>query len=168
VILGVLYFWPSPWFCVGLYTKSAQRSFSDANLAVKLTAAYNAMRLRLGLVYNSTWLFIWIFACLLGTQRTAQFDCNRSTPAVQAKQPFTLTLRVAALVKTLLLTQRMCERHHWNTLSYSLSRSNAQCKCERLLSLYSRLWSIAIALRSTLSPQKTSKNSDEKSCRVIN
>jgi len=61
-----------------IYTKSAEWSFSDANLALKLTAAYDAMRLRLGLVYNSTYDFSSeFFARLLGTQRTAQFALLR-------------------------------------------------------------------------------------------
>ena len=44
-------------FCL----KSAQWSFSDANLALKLMAAFNAMRLTLRLLYNLSWLFIHIF-----------------------------------------------------------------------------------------------------------
>ena len=44
-------------FCL----KSAQWSFCDANLALKLMAAFNAMRLTLRLLYNLSWLFIHIF-----------------------------------------------------------------------------------------------------------
>ena len=67
MISGMHYdFWPLPFFCVtltfnGLCTKSAQCSFSDANLALQLMATFNAMRLRLRLVYKLTQLkFIFL------------------------------------------------------------------------------------------------------------